>query len=251
MIKDIEEYIPNFVKETEVEKLIKTELYFAYQFLKEIRSLNDNFDTISKNDLKQLELKSKYIAMWLSDFLGIFYTKTQTPKSLSNNITGILYALRHIGTDESFILLFKIFLNVDIEVKAPDPGVIELNLQGEIKTNIAKYIIGSGSVQYLTEKEKQQRDKIQGGYHKVEDIGGWWCRPETGARKKENIKKIRKLVVRQKQPDKSIKRKYLGITVFPEGYEHAFYSFIKKFIPIGRILKIKNKQGEDIQEFVP
>lgn len=245
MIQDIEQYIPNFVKGTQVEKLILCELYFAYEFIQEVEQLNANFDIKDFNDLKQFKFKSKYIAMWLCDFLGVYYKKNQTLESLSNAVTGILYALRHIGTEESFILLFKIFLNVDIEVKSPDPGVIEIKLQGEIKTNISKYIIGSGSVQYYDPNELQKVDE------EIKDptVIGWWCLPLKAS--KARIKKIRKLVVSHKQPDGSIKKKYLGITVFPTGYEHAFYSFIKKFIPIGRILKIKNKKGEDLQEFVP
>lgn len=52
----------------------------------------------------------------------------------------MIFALRHIGTDESFRLIFKAFLNVDISVTTPEAGVINISLKGTIKTNFTTFI---------------------------------------------------------------------------------------------------------------
>ncbi|MCD2322392.1 DUF735 family protein, partial [Borreliella burgdorferi] len=72
-------------------------------------------------------IKSRYIAIWISQVLSIFYAKTQTLQSITSNINSVIFALRHIGTDESFRLIFKAFLNVDIEVTTPEAGVIDIS----------------------------------------------------------------------------------------------------------------------------
>ncbi|MCD2421118.1 DUF735 family protein, partial [Borreliella burgdorferi] len=69
-----------------------------------------------------------------------FYAKTQTLQSITSNINSVIFALRHIGTDESFRLIFKTFLNVDIEVTTPEAGVIDISLKGVIKTNFTTFI---------------------------------------------------------------------------------------------------------------
>ncbi|WP_268744145.1 DUF735 family protein [Borrelia persica] len=39
------------------------------------------------------------------------------------------------------------------------------------------------------------------------------------------------------------------MTMLPKEYEHSIYAFIRKLIPIGRILKIQNHEGIYIKEF--
>ncbi len=102
--------IPNLFKNTEIHKFIRTETEYAQALLNELKSLNSNF--ISINVIENI--KSRYIAIWISQVLSIFYAKTQTLQSITSNINSVIFALRHIGTDESFRLIFKTFLNVDI-----------------------------------------------------------------------------------------------------------------------------------------
>lgn len=124
--------IPIFFKDTEIHKFILTENEYAQKLLNELKALNSNFISI---DAKE-NIKSRYIAIWISQVLSIFYAQTQTLKSITSNINGVIFALRHIGTDESFRLIFKAFLNVDIAVTTPQAGVINISLKGAIRTNL-------------------------------------------------------------------------------------------------------------------
>ncbi len=65
-----------------------------------------------------------------------FYAKTQTLQSITSNINSVIFALRHIGTDESFRLIFKAFLNVDILITTTEAGVIDISLKGAIKQTL-------------------------------------------------------------------------------------------------------------------
>ncbi|WP_215536160.1 DUF735 family protein [Borreliella bavariensis] len=131
--------IPKFLKDTEIQKFIRTEIEYAQKLLNELKALNSNFISI---DAKE-NIKSRYIAIWISQVLSIFYAKTQTLQSITSNINSVIFALRHIGTDESFRLIFKAFLNVDISVTTPEPGVIDISLKGAIKTNFTTFITPS------------------------------------------------------------------------------------------------------------
>ncbi len=128
--------IPNLFNGTEVHKFILTETEYAQALLNELKSLNSNFLSINVIE----NIKSRYIAIWISQVLSIFYAKTQTLQSITSNINSVIFALRHIGTDESFRLIFKAFLNVDIEVTTPEAGVIDISLKGVIKTNFTTFI---------------------------------------------------------------------------------------------------------------
>ncbi|WP_215541022.1 DUF735 family protein [Borreliella bavariensis] len=131
--------IPNFLKNTEIQKFIRTEIEYAQNLLNELKVLNSNFISI---DAKE-NIRSRYIAIWISQVLSIFYAKTQTLQSITSNINSVIFALRHIGTDESFRLIFKAFLNVDILITTPEAGVIDISLKGAIKTNFTTFITPS------------------------------------------------------------------------------------------------------------
>ncbi|WP_215536702.1 DUF735 family protein [Borreliella bavariensis] len=196
--------IPNFLKNTEVQKFIRTEAEYAQKLLNELKALNSNFISI---DAKE-NIKSRYIAIWLSQVLSIFYAKTQTLQSITSNINSVIFALRHIGTDESFRLIFKAFLNVDILVTTPEPGVIDISLKGAIKTNFTTFI---------TPSTKGKRPK--------------------------------KILIREKKKGYAASKKALVFNSLPKGYDHSIYAFIKGIIPIGRVLKINNKDGANIITF--
>ncbi len=146
--------IPKFLKDTEIQKFIRTEIEYAQKLLNELKVLNSNFISI---DAKE-NIKSRYIAIWISQVLSIFYAKTQTLQSITSNINSVIFALRHIGTDESFRLIFKAFLNVDISVTTPEAGVINISLKGTIKTNFTTFI--SPSTKGKRSKKILIREKI-------------------------------------------------------------------------------------------
>ncbi len=197
--------IPNLFKNTEIHKFIRTETEYAQTLLNELKSLNSNF--ISINVIENI--KSRYIAIWISQVLSIFYAKTQTLQSITSNINSVIFALRHIGTDESFRLIFKTFLNVDIEVTTPEAGVIDISLKGVIKTNFTTFISPS------TKKGKR----------------------------------LKKIILREKKPGYAASKKTLVFNSLPKGYDHSIYAFIKRIIPIGRVLKINNTDGNNIITF--
>ncbi len=131
--------IPKFLKDTAIQKFIRTEIEYAQKLLNEPKALNSNLISI---DAKE-NIKSRYIAIWISQVLSIFYAKTQTLQSITSNINSVIFALRHIGANESFRLIFKAFLNVDISVTTPEAGVINISLKGAIKTNFTTFISSS------------------------------------------------------------------------------------------------------------
>ncbi|APQ15711.1 hypothetical protein BLA33_05070 (plasmid) [Borreliella garinii] len=196
--------IPKFLKDTEIQKFIRTEIEYAQKLLNELKALNSNFISI---DAKE-NIKSRYIAIWISQVLSIFYAKTQTLQSITSNINSVIFALRHIGTDESFRLIFKAFLNVDISVTTPEAGVINISLKGAIKTNFTTFIS-----------------------------------PST------KCKRSKKILIREKKKGYAASKKALVFNSLPKGYDHSIYAFIKGIIPIGRVLKINNKDGANIITF--
>lgn len=197
--------IPNFLKNTEIQKFILTETEYAQKLLNELKALNSNFISINAKE----NIKSRYIAIWISQVLSIFYAKTQTLQSITSNINSVIFALRHIGTDESFRLIFKAFLNVDISVTTPEAGVIDISLKGAIKTNFTTFISPS------TAKGKRPK----------------------------------KILIREKKKGYAASKKALVFNSLPKGYDHSIYAFIKGIIPIGRVLKINNEDGANIITF--
>ncbi|WP_210371968.1 DUF735 family protein, partial [Borreliella garinii] len=148
--------MPNFLQDTQVHKLLITETEYAQQLLNELKFLNSNFISI---DAKE-NVKSRYIAIWISQVLSIFYAQTQNLQRIKSNINSVIFALRHIGTDESFRLIFKAFLNVDISVTTPEAGVIDISLKGAIKTNFITFI--SPSIKGKRSKKILIREKKKG-----------------------------------------------------------------------------------------
>lgn len=242
-IKTVEDVLPKFIKKplvddkgksykyTQVEDFIRAKVEFAFLIYKEFNKFVGSLNVEEVADVRQIT--SKYISMWLSDMLGILYSRGQTLEDLNKNLYNVLHALKYIGTEESLILMFKIFLNTDVEVTAPEAGLVQIKLLGQVRTTIYKYIVPS---------------RI-GGYPYA--LGGQILdHPEECVQPKLKVrKKITKIVFNQKQPDGTIVKKNFAMVVFPEGYEHAFYSFLKKFMPIGRTLKIQSEDGTSVKEF--
>ncbi|MBB6043691.1 DUF735 family protein, partial [Borreliella yangtzensis] len=135
--------------------------------------------------------------------------KTQTLQSITTNINSVIFALRHIGTDESFRLIFKAFLNVDVIVTTPEAGVIDISLKGTIRTNFITFISPSTT----------------------------------------SGKSLKKIILREKKDGYAASKKALVFNSLPKGYDHSIYAFIKRIIPIDRVLKINNKDGANIITF--
>ncbi|UPA18499.1 DUF735 family protein (plasmid) [Borrelia puertoricensis] len=197
--------IPGFLHKTQIEKFIRSELDYANKILAEIKSLNSNFSGIIASNY----LSSHFIAVWLSNVFKTFHYKSRPLKELASNIDSVIFALRHIGTDESFIRLFKAFLNVDIEITTPEAGVISIKLLGSIKTNFISYITPSTAVGV----------------------------------------KPKRIRLRQSKQGYEDKYKTLAFNFIPKGYSHSIYAFIKGMIPIGRKLKIIDNQNIEVVSF--
>ncbi len=53
-----------------------------------------------------------------------FHFKKELDKNLVNSLDAIIFVIKSIGTDESFIVLFKAFLHANVEVSSKEdaPG---------------------------------------------------------------------------------------------------------------------------------
>ncbi|WP_233709520.1 DUF735 family protein, partial [Borreliella bavariensis] len=100
-------------------------------------------------------------------------------------------------------------IHVDISVTTPEAGVIDISLKGAIKTNFTTFISPS------TAKGKRSK----------------------------------KILIREKKKGYAASQKALVFNSLPKGYDHSIYAFIKGIIPIGRVLKINNKDGANIITF--
>ncbi len=100
-------------------------------------------------------------------------------------------------------------MNVDILVTTPQAGVIDISLKGAIKTNFTTFIS-----------------------------------PSTA-----KGKRLKKILIREKKAGYAASRKALVFNSLPKGYDHSIYAFIKRIIPIGRVLKINDKNGKNIITF--
>ncbi len=62
-------------------------------------------------------------------------------------------------------------------------------------------------------------------------------------------KRLKKIILREKKPGYAASKKALVFNSLPKGYDHSIYAFIKGIIPIGRVLKINNTDGNNIITF--
>lgn len=214
-------------QETEVEQFIRWQFHFLTLLSNEFNKFVSSLDITTIKDLKNI--KSRFITLWLARLLQIIYSRAQSTLDINNNIFEVLTALQTVGTDESLIKLFKIFLGVDIEITAPEAGVVQLELLGKIQTKMYKYIVPSRANGYPFVIDGKL-------YYRMEDCD----QSATNVIKRRFTKILFKHRIDENQP---VARKFWGLMVYPEGYEHAFYSFLRKFIPIGRVLKVKTVDG--------
>lgn len=126
--------IPKFLENTQIKKFIYNELDYKKEILRELKELLKNFRTINVKD----SINSKYIALLMLSIFSAFHFKKELDKNLVNSLDAIIFAIKSIGTDESFIVLFKAFLHANVEVSSKEeaPGEIIIKLLGNIKSPI-------------------------------------------------------------------------------------------------------------------
>lgn len=190
--------IPKFLENTQIEKFIYNELDYKKEILKELKELLENFKTINVKD----SINSKYIALLMLSIFNAFHFKKELDKNLVNSLNAIIFAIKSIGTDESFIVLFKAFLHANVEVSSNEntPGEIIIKLLGNIKSPVEFNIAA------------------------------------------KNQKNLKKLTVKHAGFKKTLVSNYM-----PKDYKNSVYEFIKILIPIGRIVKIIDKEQIEIK----
>ncbi|MBB6213367.1 DUF735 family protein (plasmid) [Borreliella californiensis] len=126
--------IPKFLENTQIEKFIYNELDYKKEILKELKELLENFNTINVKK----SINSKYIVLLMLSIFNAFHFKKELDKNLVTSLDAIIFAIKSIGTDESFIVLFKAFLHANVEVSSNEnaPGEIIIKLLGNIKSPI-------------------------------------------------------------------------------------------------------------------
>ncbi len=190
--------IPKFLENTQIEKFIYNELNYKKEILKELKELLENFKTINiKNSIN-----SKYITLLMLSIFNAFHFKKELDKNLVNSLNAIIFAIKSIGTDESFIVLFKAFLHANIEVSSNQdaPGEIIIKLLGNIKSPIEFNIAA------------------------------------------KNQNKLKKITIKHAGFKKALISHHM-----PKDYKNSVYEFIKILIPIGRIVKIIDKEQIEIK----
>lgn len=137
--------IPKFLENTQIEKFICNELDYKKEILRELKELLENFNTINVKN----SINSKYIALLMLSIFNAFHFKKELNKNLVNSLDAIIFAIKSIGTDESFIVLFKAFLHANVEVSSNEdaPGEIIIKLLGNIKSPIEFNIAAKKSKQ--------------------------------------------------------------------------------------------------------
>ncbi|WKC75696.1 DUF735 family protein [Borreliella valaisiana] len=190
--------IPKFLENTQIEKFIYNELDYKKEILRELKELLENFRTINVKD----SINSKFIALIMLSIFNAFHFKKELDKNLVNSLDAIIFAIKSIGTDESFIVLFKAFLHANVEVSSNEdtPGEIIIKLLGNIKSPIEFNIAA------------------------------------------KNQNKLKKITAKHHGSKKALVSNYM-----PKDYKNSVYEYIKILIPVGRIVKIIDKEQIEIK----
>ncbi|WP_210381944.1 DUF735 family protein, partial [Borreliella garinii] len=187
-----------FLENTQIEKFIYNELDYKKEILRELKELLENFRTINVKG----SINSKFIALIMLSIFNAFHFKKELGKNLVNSLDAIIFAIKSIGTDESFIVLFRAFLHANVEVSSNEdtPGEIIIKLLGNIKSPIEFNIAA------------------------------------------KNQNKLKKITAKHLGFKKALVSNYM-----PKDYKNSVYEFIKILIPVGRIVKIIDKEQIEIK----
>ncbi|AYE36780.1 hypothetical protein DB313_04595 (plasmid) [Borrelia turcica IST7] len=156
--------IPQFLQNTQIEKIIQTELNFKKQILEELKKLLENFRTINVKE----SINSRYITLIMLTLFNASHLKKGLTKDLINSLNALIFAIKSIGTDESFHVLFKAFLRARVEVNVDPntPGTIIIKLLENIKSPIKFKITGkiNGRVKKINVKHKGLIKNLESNY---------------------------------------------------------------------------------------
>ncbi|UPA17058.1 DUF735 family protein (plasmid) [Borrelia coriaceae] len=156
--------LPQFLQNTQIAKITQSEISFKKQLLGELKDLRNNFKTI---DIEE-NINSRYIALMMLSLFNAFHLKKGLKKDLINSLKALIFAIKSIGTDESFHLLFKAFLHARVEVNVnPEiPGEIIIKLIDNIRSPIKFKIAGknNGKLKIIIVKHKGKFRKLASNY---------------------------------------------------------------------------------------
>ncbi|WP_024654577.1 DUF735 family protein [Borrelia hispanica] len=156
--------IPHFLQNTQIAKIIQSELDFKKQLLKELNQLLENFASINVDE----SINSRYIALLMLSLFNASHLKKGLKKDLINYIKALIFAIKSIGTDESFHLIFKAFLHARIEINVnPNiPGEIIITLLEHIRSPIKFKIAGKikGKLKTIIVKHQGKLKKLVSNY---------------------------------------------------------------------------------------
>ncbi|WKC58465.1 DUF735 family protein [Borrelia sp. P9F1] len=198
--------IPEALRNTQLGKVIDNEIEYKKFILNEIREITDNF---SSTNIKA-HLKIRFIAKFLAKIFKVYHLDKNLTYDIVNGINSVLLAREYIGTDNSFNLLFASYLytNVELTTNPDKSGEIIIKLLDNIKSPFRRYIVHN------------KLDKI------VKD---------------EKFFRFKKIVISYSE------RKYkLTFNYMPLNYTSSIYEFIKSLIPVGRVVRIKDRDDQVI-----
>ncbi|QFP42329.1 DUF735 family protein (plasmid) [Borrelia miyamotoi] len=158
------EKIPQFLQNTQIAKIIQNELNFKKQLLEELKELLSNFATINVEE----SINSKYIALIMLSLFNSFHPKKGLKQDIINSLKASIFAIKSIGTDESFHLLFKAFFHARIKIKVNPrtPGEIIIQLLDNIRAPIKFKIAGkiNGKLKVIKVKHQGKLKKLVSNY---------------------------------------------------------------------------------------
>ncbi|WP_024653683.1 DUF735 family protein [Borrelia persica] len=156
--------IPQFLQNTQIAKIIQSELDFKKQLLEELNELRKNFASIDVDE----SINSRYIALLMLSLFNASHLKKGLKKDLISYLKALIFAIKSIGTDESFHLIFKAFLHARVEVNVnPNvPGEIIIKLLENIRSPIKFKIAGkhNGKLKIIMVKHKGKLKKLVSNY---------------------------------------------------------------------------------------
>ncbi|WP_445436387.1 DUF735 family protein [Candidatus Borreliella tachyglossi] len=198
--------IPTIIQNTQLEKIIQSEIFYKKLILRDIKELRKNFTT---SNIKT-HLKVRFIATYLAKLFKVYHLDKSLTQDIVNGIDSVLLSREHIGTDASFNILFESYLysKLDISTNPNKAGEIIIKLLDNIKSPFRRFIM----YQHL---------------HKVVD--------------EVKIYKFKKIMLNHNG-----KQRKLIFNYMPLNYTSSIFEFIKSLIPVGRVVRIKNKDNQEI-----
>ncbi|AYE36975.1 hypothetical protein DB313_05610 (plasmid) [Borrelia turcica IST7] len=198
--------IPEALRNTQLAKIIDNEIEYKKLILNEIKEITNNF---SSNNIKS-HLKIRFIAKFLAKIFKVYHLDKNLTSDIVNGIDSVLLSREHIGTDNSFNLLFASYLytNVELTTNKEQAGEIVIKLLNNIKSPFRRYIVHN------------KLDKVVGN---------------------EKVFKFKKIVIIHSKGKFNLMFNYM-----PLNYTSSIYEFIKSLIPVGRVVRIKDRDNQVI-----